>query len=194
MATTINDIRFAVVRETGSTAIEHESVIQWCNDCNVDIGSVINVPADTFQIPLTTTDMTYALPEDLKEINRLWLESDLEFEINRDLRVNYRIYNGKIEFRVPFRAEDTLNIDYYKFLIRFTEQDDEIDIPDRYASLYVSYCKMRYFELFSTQTNIGLQIAQRNSEFAAQMYNAMRNQIIQYYSFTNPDLVIKERW
>lgn len=191
---TINDIRFAVVRETGATAIEHESVIQWCNDCNVDIGSVINIPADTFQIPLTTTDMTYSLPEDLKEINRLWLESDLDYEINRSLRINYRIYNGTISFATPFRSEDVLNVDYYKFLTHFEDQEDLIDIPDRYMSLYVSYCKMRYFELFSTQDKITLPIAQRNSEFASQMYQVMRNQVIQYYSFTNPDISIVERW
>ncbi|WP_138752762.1 hypothetical protein [Paenibacillus sinopodophylli] len=193
MAVTLGDIRSVVIRETGMTVIEHESIINWCNDANMDIGVALNVPATTFQIALTTTDLSYALPVDAKEINRLWLESDIDAGINRDLSVNYRIYNGLIEFPIAFPTLDTLNIDYYKILTYFTTETDVIDFPDRYITIYTSYCKMRYYELFSTQEKLG-QVATLNYDRSAQIYQSTKRQIIQNYSFTNPDLTIKERW
>lgn len=191
MAVTLDDIRSIVTRETGITAIEEESIINWCNDLNVDVGSAINVLGETYQIALTTTDLDYALPEGLKEINRLWLQSDFDNGVNRELKVRYRVYNGRIEFPIPFLAVDTLNIDYYKFLTYFTSGTDVIDLPDRYITLYTSYCKMRYYELQST---ISQGSSLPNYDRSSQAFQMVKRQVIQNYSFTTPDLSVMERW
>jgi hypothetical protein len=192
MAKTLEDIRFVVEREVG--ILENAIIINWCNDANMDFGTVLNVPAPTHPITLTTTDLEYALPSDLKEINRLWLQSDFESGINRDLRTNYRIYNGKMQFSVPFPSIDTLNVDYYKYLTFFDAMSDVIDFEDRYMTVYTAYCAMRYFMLRSTQEALGESVAQLNYERAAGSYQMAKNQVIQNYSFKNPDLTIKERW
>lgn len=96
---------FFVERETGP--LDNESVINWCNECNIDIGAHINIPAPTYQIALNTTDLDYPLPAYLKQINRLWLQSEYDNGINCDLDVKYRIYNGRIHFPVPFPMVDT---------------------------------------------------------------------------------------
>lgn len=194
MTVTLDDIRSVVIRETGMTVIDHESIINWCNDANMDFGVALNVPAETFQITLTTTDLEYSLPIDLKEINRMWLQSEFDNGINREITFPYRIYNGKINFPVPFPTEDTLNIDYYKFLTYFDEDLIAIDFPDRYITAYTTYCKMRYYELYSTQQSIGQQVAAQNYERSAQAYQAAKRQVIQNYSFTNPSLSVVERW
>lgn len=194
MAITLNQIRSIVTREVSPAAIEHESIMAWCNDLNMDIGSVLNVPGTTYQIALTTTDFVYPLPTDLKEINRMTLQSDIDADINREIVVQYRIYNGQIEFPLPFPQVGTLNIDYYKFLTYFTDQNDVIDFPDRFVSMYTSYCKMRYYELDSTRQQLSVQVAQANSAAAGQTYLAMRNQAIQNYTFTTPDLTIRPYW
>lgn len=192
MAKTITDIRFTVERETGQ--LENETVLNWCNDANMDFGTVLNVPGTTYQIALTTTDLDYALPTDLKEINRLWLQSDYDEGIDRELRVRYRIYNGRIYFPVPFPTTDKLNIDYYKFLKTFVLMTDVIDFDDRYMTVYTSYCTMRYYMLSSTQATIGEPTARRNYERSFAAHQNAKNQVIQNYSFTNPDLTVKERW
>jgi hypothetical protein len=193
VAKTLSDIRFVVERETGE--LTDDVVINWCNDLNMDIGSVMNVPSEIpYEITITTTDLDYALPADLKEINRLWMQSDYDSGVDRELRVKYRIYNGRIQFPVPFGSSDTLNVDYYKFLKFFELISDSIDFADRYMTVYTSYCKMRYFMLPSTQTALGEATARRNYERAAGSYQLARNQVIQNYSFNNPDLVVRERW
>lgn len=193
MAKSLSDIRFMVERETG--ALDNSDVIAWCNDANMDFGAALNVPAATpFEITLTTTDLEYDLPDDLKEINRLWLQSDYDSGVNRELSVKYRIYNGKIQFPVPFPTTDTLNVEYYKQLTTFDDIDDTIDIADRFVTIYTAYCVMRYFSLPSTQTTIGEKTARTNYERSFAMYQNAKRQVLQNYSFTNPDLTIKERW
>jgi len=193
MAKTLADIRFTVERDTGQ--LENADIVIWCNDCNTDIGTAINVPSATpYQIAITTTDLEYELPPDLKEINRLWLQSDYDAGIDREIRYKYRIYNGHIQFPLPFPIIDTLNIDYYKFLTFFETIDDEIDFADRYVTVYTAYCTMRYYLLPSTQQTLGEAVARRNAERAAGSYQMAKNQVIQGYSFNNPDLAIRERW
>jgi len=189
---TLEDIRSIVQRETGLT--EHELVIQWANDANMDFGTVLNVPGTTSPITVNTTDLEYTLPTDLKEINRLWLQSDYDAGMDREIRVPYRIYNGKIKFPTPFSAADTLNIDYYKFLTHFDDITDSIDFPDRYITVYTAYCFMRYYGLQSTRDKLGQAVAQQNYDRAANAYQMAKNQVIQNYSFTNPDLTVLERW
>lgn len=193
MPKTLGDIRFAVERDTGT--LDNADVVIWCNDCNMDIGSVINVPSATpYQISLTTTDLDYALPVDLKEINRLWLQSDFDAGINKELRVKYRIYNGRIYFPIAFPSTDTLNVDYYKFLTTFADVDDEIDFADRYMTVYTAYCTMRYYMLPLTQSTLGEPTARRNHERSFAAYQNAKSQVIQNYGFNNPDLTIRERW
>jgi len=189
---TLEDVRDIVQRETGLT--EHESIISWSNDLHMDVGSVLNVPGETYQIELNTTDLDYPLPADLKEINRIWSQRDYDSGVQKNVDFQHRIYNGRLQLPLAWPTLDTLNIDYYKFLRYFESQTDPIEFPDRYITLYTSYCKMRYYELPSTMQAIGDVPARQNFERAAGMYQAMRNQVIQNYSYTNPDLTVKERW
>lgn len=192
MPKTLEDVRNIVQRETGLT--EWESIVNWCNDLHMDVGAVLNVPAPTYQIVLNTTDLDYPLPDDLKEINRFWSQRDYDSGVQKDIEFQYRIYNGRLQLPLAWPVIDTLNMDYYKFLRFFESQTDPIDFPDRYLTLYTAYCKMRYYELPSTIQLIGDVAARQNYEREAAMYQNMRNQVIQNYSYTNPDLVIKERW
>jgi len=192
VAKTLEDVRFFVERETGP--LENQSVINWCNECNIDIGAHINIPAPTYQIALNTTDLDYPLPADLKQINRLWLQSEYDNGINRDLNLNYRIYNGRIHFPVPFPFTDTLNIDYYKTLKHFTTITDEIDLPDRFMTVYTFYCAMRFYSLPETQEKLTELVARRNFERATAMYQMAKAQAIQNYEFQNPSLAVHERW
>lgn len=190
---TLDAVRFIIQRQTGQP-IEHEQVIIWANDLNMDVGAVINVPGTTYQIAINTTDLTYHLPDDLKQINRMWLQSEYDSGLDRDIKIPYRIYDGTISFPVPFSFTDTLNIDYYKFLTTYNDISDTLDLPDRYVPLYANYCMMRYYELTSTSQQIGAELAIANQQRFAQMYATVKNQVIQNYSFTNPDLSVVERW
>lgn len=189
---TLEEIRAVVEKETGP--LENEWIVNWCNDCNADIESLIFIPSTTYQITINTTDTEYPLPADLKEINRLWLQSDFDNGINRELKVDYRIYGGKIQFPRPFPFVDTLNVDYYKYLTVFSDITDSIELHDRFVPLYTSYCVGRYYALFKTQQEIGELMARRNYERAAVAYNSTKMQVVQTYGFTNPDLSIRERW
>jgi len=189
----ISDIRSIVERDINDV-LDNDSVLIWCNDANMDFGTVLNVPGTTAQIALDTTSTSYALPSDLKEINRLWLQSEYDNGLNRGITVPYRIYAGNIEFPIPFPFTDTLNIDYYKFLTTFDDIDDLIDFPDRYMTIYTSYCATRYFSLPSTQDRLGELPARRNYERTLNAYTIAKRQVIQNYSFNNPDLSVKERW
>jgi len=110
------------------------------------------------------------------------------------LNVNYRIYNGRIHFPVPFPFTDTLNIDYYKTLKHFTTITDEIDLPDRFMTVYTSYCAMRFYSLPETQEKLTELVARRNFERATAMYQMAKAQAIQNYEFQNPSLAVHERW
>lgn len=189
---TLEEIRAVVEKETGP--LENEWVVNWCNDVNADIETAIFLPAPTYQISINTTDTEYPLPADIKEINRLWLQSEFDNGINREIRVPYRIYNVTISFPRPFPFDDTLNVDYYKFLDRFDDITDSTELPDRFMSLYTSYCVGRYYGLLKIQQELGELQARRNYERAAANYNATKMQVVQAYGFTNPDLSIRERW
>jgi len=194
MAKTLEDVRSILTSEVGMAAVEHESIISWSNDLHMDVGTTLNVPAPTYQIALNTTDLDYPLPDDIKEINRFWSQRDYDSGVQKNLNFQYRIYNGRLQLPLAWASTDTLNIDYYKFLRVFDSITDEIEFPDRYLTLYTAYCKMRYYELPSTVIAIGENTARNNFEREAGMYQAMRNQAIQNYSYTTPDLVIRERW
>lgn len=192
MPKNLSDIRWIVERDTGT--LDNESLVNWCNDCNVEIGSSINVPAPTFQIEVNTTDLEYALPTDLKEINKLWLQSDYDGGINRELTRPFRIYSGKIQFPTSFPASDILNVDYYKYLTFFTDIDDEIDLEDQFVTVYTSYCVMRYYSLPDVQDRLGELAARRNFERSERLFFQAKNQVISYYGFQNPDVSVRERW
>src|SRR5690242_6391471 len=140
---TISDIRFNIEREV-EVSFDNETIILWCNNAQSDFGAAINVPA-TSTISVTQTELTYALPADLKVITRLWSQTDYDNGIDSPLKANYRIFNGDIIFQTYFREPDTINVDYYIQLKYFTSETDAIDIDDRYITIYTYYCKAMYY-------------------------------------------------
>lgn len=193
MATTLSDIRFTLQRELQDSTIDNETVIIWCNNANSDFGMNLNVPTSS-TIALTTTDLSYALPSDLKVINRLSFQSDIDNGVDREFQGSYRIYNGQIIFPTYFTQADTLNIDYYSQLTYFTDITDVIDIDDRYNTIYTAYGKMQYYDLPSTLERLGGQLTTRKHQDAQVAYNTIKNAVTQQYSLQNEPTTIQERW
>jgi len=180
MTTSLSDIRFMIERNV-KTTLEDADVVNWCNYVNTDVGMGINIPADPAEsIVLTTTDLEYALPVNLKIINRLRLQSVIDQGLDAELRVNYRIYNGNIILpRVCWMAPDTLVIDYYKHMTYFTEIEDVIDIDDRFTPLYTFY---------------GISVAKGNDPLVDPAYLNVKRQVLAYYSLSNEPIVVEGRW
>lgn len=193
MSTTISQIKFILQRELQDSNIDSETVIIWCNNAQGDFGATINVP-DTDTIAITTTELTYALPINLKIITRLWSQTDYDNGIDRELTDHYRIFNGNIIFPTYFREAFTLNVDYYKLLTHFALDTDAIDIDDRYSPIYSYYGKAMYYKLPQVIEKVGVNQAATMSQTAMNGYNNIRSQVFQQYLFRNEPSVVNERW
>lgn len=194
MATTLSDIRFLIERQI-KAAVEDADVLNWSNEVNADIGTNINIPAEPFEISLTTVDLEYTLPADLKVINRLRLQSCIDQMIDTDFATPYRIYNGKIILpRVLWIAPDTLVVDYYKHLTYFETIYDEIDIPDRLKTVYAFYGYAKYYQQPDVIARIGENQARANQQTYQAMYNNMKEQVIAYFSLGEEPTVVDRRW
>lgn len=192
MATTLSAIRFLVEREVGVT-LDDADILNWCNQVNMDVGININIQ-DTVQILLTTTGLEYLLPDDLKIINRLWLQSEFDAGIDKEFTLKYRTYAGKIILARPWIEEAALNIDYYRDMIYFTSIDDLIELDDRFTPLYVFYCKLTYHNQQKPMDNVNWRVAINSINVLQNGYNSMKNQVTSYYSLGNDPVVIDERW
>lgn len=195
MATTISDIRFLIEREIQVT-LENEDVINWCNQVSMDVGTNINVPSATpATIVLTSTDLEYNLPVDVKIINRLRLQSDIDAGLDKNLQITYRIYNGNIIFqRVYWMIPDTIIADYFKDMTYFTAVTDLIDIADRFTPLYVYYGMMKYYGTPAYMEMVGTSTANKKIESSFSAYLNMKNQVIAYYSLGNEPVTVERRW
>lgn len=189
--TTLQDIRFKVETNVQDT-ISNEQVIEWCNDAQSELLNVIDVPAST-TIDVTTSDLTYPLGvTDIKRINRLWLSSEREVGVDRDINVPYRIYNGNIIFAYLFGRADTLNIEYYRHLTYFTDIADEIDIEDRYATLYSSYGIAQYYDTHTTVQRVGEAQAKRQYDKHYARHMIIKDQIAAQFTLQAQPSTIKE--
>ena len=193
MTTSISDIKFLLQRELQDSTIDNETVIIWCNNANSDFGLNLNIPT-TSTIAIITTDLSYALPTDMKIINRLSFQSDIDEGLDREFKGPYRIYNGNIIFPTYFTQTDTLNVDYYKQMTHFTSGADNIDINDRYNTIYTAYGKMQYYDLPSTIERLGAQVATRKHQDAQVTYQNIKNAVTQQYALNNEPTTINARW
>jgi hypothetical protein len=195
MATILQQIRGNLEREI-EVQFDNETIIVWCNNANIDFGVNLNIPASS-TIAITTTGLSYPLPANLKVINRLSLQSDVDMGIDREFKGPYRIYNGQIIFPTYFTETDTLNVDYYKQMTYFTSITDPIDIDDRFITIYTYYCKAMYYNERKAVTGTSIRdirMAMLSAQSIMNMYNTIKRQVIQEYSFRNEPTTILERW
>jgi len=180
MAKTITDIRFLIEAGIKPDSLEDDVVLNWCNEVNMDVGVNINIPAEPQIITLNTSTLAYDLNEDVKIINRLRLQSDIDAGDDISININYRIYNGQIIIpNVFWVAPDDLVVDYYKHMTYFDAMTDTIDIPDRFTPLYTFY---------------GIkQFKSDKPEYEAR-YQAMKDQVVSYYLLGNEPDVVESRW
>lgn len=179
MATTLSEIRFLIERNLSDlpVTITNDDMIIWANEVNMDVGINIDIPADPQTITLDTSTLAYDLNANLKIINRLRLQSDIDAGDDISLTMNYRIYNGQIIIPTVFWvAPDNLIVDYYKHMTYFSAITESIDIPDRFTPLYTFYV-IKHFK----------------PDYEAR-YQAMKDQVVSYYSLSNEPVVIESRW
>jgi hypothetical protein len=194
MAKSLLDLRFIIENQTKPFSLDNEDVIIWGNEVNADIGLSINVPSSE-NIALNTTDLQYALPADLKIINRLQLQSVIDEGIDAEFGIDYRIYNGNIVFpHVIWIAPDALVVDYYKHLTTFTSITDEIELDDRYVPIYQFYGLMKFYEIPAVIEKIGDQAANRRMLSYERKYEDMKNKLTSYQMLSNEPVVIDGRW
>ncbi len=179
MATTLSQIRFLIERNLASIpmTITDEDMVIWANEVNMDVGINIDIPATAQSITLDTSTLAYTLNANLKIINRLRLQSDIDAGDDISLTINYRIYNGQIIIPTVFWvAPDDLVVDYYKHMTYFAAVTESIDIADRFTPLYTFY---------------GIKHFKPDYEVR---YQAMKDQVVSYYSLSNEPVVIESRW
>jgi hypothetical protein len=186
------DIRYILEREL-SDSIDNDTIIHWMNEGQSDFGLSLYISAPTVQIPVNTTDLSFLLPVDLKQIHRLSLQSDASEGKDQEYKGKYRIFNGKIIFPTPFYSADTLLLDYYKTMKFFVSIDAVIDIADRFTSIYTAYGKMRYYLLPRVAKQLGAQ-ARQMVEIYQSNYLMLKKQVNQEYALQNPYLEVEERW
>lgn len=191
----LSEIRFMIERQIKPVTLDNDDVLDWCNEANSDLGSNFNLPAPPEVITLNSTDIEYLLPEDLKIINRLRLQSVIDEGIDAEFKMNYRIYNGYLVLpRISWIVPDDLVVDYYKHLTTFTSIEDEIELEDRYATVYVFYGLMKYYEQPSSYELYGEQNARLRMQANQAKYTDMKNQLTSYQSLSNEPVVIEGRW
>lgn len=195
MTITLSDIRFLIESQIRPVSLENADVLNWCNEANADIGLNFNLPATPSSITLAANTLEYPLPANLKIINRLRLQSRINEGLDSELKINYRIYNGKIILpRVLWIVPDTLVVDYYKHLTTFTDIANTIELDDRYAPVYQFYGLMKFYELPETALRIGDQVALRKMQSNEVKYNSMKNQLTSYQMLSNEPVIIDRRW
>lgn len=185
------DLRFIVEQDIKDT-LDNMWVINKCNDAQSEFGLNINIP-DTAQIEITPEELEYPLPEGLKTITRLWLQSDFDHNIDKPFVLPYRVYNGNIIFRRPWVTTDILNIDYYRHMTFYTDINQELDLEDRFSPLYASYIQREYYDSPDIKARLGETQARREWEKHNGRYIVIQRQVISYYSIPSED-VISERW
>ncbi|CAH1205624.1 hypothetical protein PAECIP111893_02381 [Paenibacillus plantiphilus] len=192
---TLVDIRYLTEQDIKSD-LENTDIVNWSNEVNMDIGNNIEIPsAAPANIVLTSTDLEYSLPIDLKIINRMRLQSDIDQGYDRNIELGYRIYNGEIVLpRVFWLAPDTLVVDYFKHMTYFANVTESIDIADRFTPLYKFYYLWRYYESPFALERFGAQEAKRKAEMMQAGYMNIKNQVVAYYSLGNEPVVIEGRW
>lgn len=197
MAKTLSEIRFIVERDIGmGINLEDDWILHLCNDAQANFSLDINIP-DTAQIVLNTTDLSYPLPDGLKIINRLWLQSDFDNGLDKEFNWTYRIYNGNIIFKQPWIQADTMNVDFYKHMKYFTSINDVIDLDDRFATLYTYYIKAMYWtenKPIVGNTLRDIRMAMMSAQSIMGNYNVIKQQVISYYAIQNEPAIVKERW
>jgi hypothetical protein len=192
VATTLSDIRFEIERFVKDT-VENVEVIDWCNDAQIELLAIINLP-DTVTIPVNTSDISYPFTSDVKRINRMWMDSEREAGVDRDIPMSYRIYNEEIIFHNRFDRDDTLHIDFYRHLTYFTDINDLIDIDDRFKTLYTSYGIAQYYDNPQTIVRIGENLSSRQYEKHYGRHMTVRDQIAAQYITQIQPSTIKEAW
>lgn len=191
---TLLDLRYIIEKQVKDN-IENQEMVNWANEVNADIGTNINIPADPVSITLTPTELEYTLPDDLKVINRLRLQSWIDQNLDIEFTTPYRIYNGKIILpRILWIAPDELVVDYYKHLSYFETESDVIDIPDRLSTVYTFYGFWKYYNMPEVLVKMGEAQARKMAELYLPMYNNMRNQVISYYSLSDEPTTVEGMW
>jgi hypothetical protein len=191
--TTLEQIR-TKIETSVQDAVTNESVIEWCNDAQSELLMQIDVPTST-TIAINTSDLSYPLiVTNIRRINRLWLTSEREQGVDRDISIPYRIYDGQIVFAYRFGKADTLNIEYYRHLTYFTAIEQNIDLEDRYATLYSSYGIAQYYDIPSTIQRVGDSQAKRQYEKHYSRHIGIRDQIAAQFTLQTQPSTIKEAW
>lgn len=192
---TLLDIRYLTEQDI-KIDLENTDIINWSNEVNMDVGTNIDIPsAAPANIALNSTDLEYTLPADLKIINRMRLQRDIDQGTDRSIELGCRIYNGKVILPHTFwLAPDTLVVDYFKHMTYFTKVTDSIDIDDRFTPLYKFYYLYRYYESPFALDRFGQQESKRKAEMMQGGYINIKNQVIAYYSLGNEPVVIEGRW
>lgn len=192
MAITLSDIRFDIERSV-KDSVENEDVVNWCNDAQTELLSIIDLPA-TVDISITTTANSYPFTADAKRINRMWLQSERDAGVDRDITKTYRIYNGEIIFETRFDKDDTLHIEYYRHLTYFTDVANLIDVEDRFKTLYTSYGIAQYYDNPQVIERLGDNRATRQYDKNYSRHLSVKDQIAaQYITLAQPS-TIKEAW
>lgn len=192
MAITLSEIRFDIERSV-KDSIENEDVVNWCNDAQTELLMVIDLP-DSLTIPINTYDLAYTVSMDAKRINRIWLQSERDAGMDRDIAKPYRIYNGEIIFETRFDRDDTLQIDFYRHLTYFEDITDVIDVEDRYKTLYTSYGIAQYYDNPQVIDRLGDNRANRQYEKHYGRHLTIREQIASQYVMQAQPSTIKESW
>lgn len=187
--TTLSQIRFIIERNAGP--VLDDLVVNWCNEAQSELIMLIEIP-DSATIAVNTTDLAYTEPTNIKRINRLWLQSERDSGIDRDINKGYRRYGGMIIFETLFGQEDTLNIEYYKHFTYFTDISESIDLEDRYTTLYTSYGQAQYYDIPSVIERLGDQPARRQYDKHYGRYLNIKDQIAAQYTLETQPSTIKE--
>jgi hypothetical protein len=191
VATTLSKIRFMIERNAGP--VEDELVVNWCNDAQSELIMLIEIPTSS-TIDVNTKDLAYTEPTNIKRINRLWLQSERDSGIDRDISKGYRRYGGNIIFERLFGQADTLNVEYYKHFTYFTLITQSIDLEDRYTPLYTSYGQAQYYDMPSVIERLGDQSAMRQYDKHYARYLNIKDQISAQYTLETQPSTFKEVW
>lgn len=189
MATTLNQIRDIIERNAGT--VDDKLVVNWCNEAQSELIMLIEIPSSA-TIAVNTFDLSYVEPLNIKRINRLWLQSEREAGVDRDISKGYRRYGGKIIFENLFGQSDTLNIEFYKHFTYFADVDDLIDLEDRYTTLYTSYGQAQYYDIPSVVERLGDQASRRQYDKHYGRYLNIKDQIAAQYTLETQPSTFKE--
>ncbi|PZD95233.1 hypothetical protein DNH61_11780 [Paenibacillus sambharensis] len=193
MAKTLSDLRYTMERYV-QDSLDNQNVINWCNDAQTEIMLSIEIP-DAMTLEVNNTDISYPiLTDNIKRISRMWLASDRQQGVDRDLQATYRLYGGHIVFSHRFAQQDVLHIEFYRHLKHFAAMTDTIDLSDRYESLYTSYGIAQYYDLPSSIQRMGEQTAKRLYDKHYTRHMMIKEQISVQYLMESQPYTIKGGW